>query len=88
MMYRIFESLYCTPETNIILYVNYTGIEIFQIKKYILSQVKMETQHTKNYGMQQKQFQEENLQLNTYIKNKNINQPNYTRQRTRERRRN
>ena len=27
-MYRIVESLYCTPETNITLYVNYTGIKI------------------------------------------------------------
>ena len=26
-MYRIVESLYCTPETNITLYVNYTGIK-------------------------------------------------------------
>ena len=24
-MYRIDESLYCTPETNITFYVNYTG---------------------------------------------------------------
>ena len=27
VMYRIVESLYCTPETNITLNVNYTGIE-------------------------------------------------------------
>ena len=26
-MYRIVESLYCTPETNITLYVNYTLIK-------------------------------------------------------------
>ena len=30
-MYRIVESLYCTPETNITLYVNYTGIKIKKI---------------------------------------------------------
>ena len=30
-MYRIGESLYCTPETNITLYVNYTKI-IFYLK--------------------------------------------------------
>ena len=28
VMYRITESLYCTPETNIIPYVNYIGIKI------------------------------------------------------------
>ena len=27
-MYRIVESLYCTPETNITLYVNHTGIKV------------------------------------------------------------
>ena len=27
-MYRIVESVYCTPETNITLYVNYTRIKI------------------------------------------------------------
>ena len=26
-MYRIVESLYCTPENNITLYVNYTGMK-------------------------------------------------------------
>ena len=39
-MYRIFESLYCTPETNMTLYVNYTGIKIKwkkSLEKYILS---------------------------------------------------
>ena len=29
IMYTIVESLYCTPETNIALYVNYAGIKIF-----------------------------------------------------------
>ena len=32
VMYRIVESLYCTPETNITLYVNYTEIKIKTIK--------------------------------------------------------
>ena len=27
-MYRIIESLYCTPETKVTLYVHYTGIKI------------------------------------------------------------
>ena len=27
-MYRIVESLYCTPDINIILWVNYTGVKI------------------------------------------------------------
>ena len=31
VMYRIVESLYCTPETNFTLYVNYIGIKIFLI---------------------------------------------------------
>ena len=31
-MYRIVESLHCTSETNSMLYVNYTGIEIKNIK--------------------------------------------------------
>jgi len=29
-MYGNVELLYCTPETNITLYVNYTGIKIFK----------------------------------------------------------
>ena len=32
VIYEIVESLYCTPETNIILYVNYTGIKIKYLK--------------------------------------------------------
>ena len=32
-MYRIVESLYCTPETNITLYVNYIGIKVKTKKK-------------------------------------------------------
>ena len=28
VMYGIVESLHCTPETNVTLYVNYTGIKI------------------------------------------------------------
>ena len=32
-MYAIVESLYCTPETNITLYVNCTGIKIKHIVK-------------------------------------------------------
>ena len=32
-MYRIVESLYCTPETNITLYVNCTGIKIKNLIK-------------------------------------------------------
>lgn len=32
-MNRLVESLYCTHETNITLYVNYTGIEINNFKK-------------------------------------------------------
>ena len=29
--YRIVKSLYCTPETNIIQYVNYTQIKIINV---------------------------------------------------------
>ena len=32
-MYGVIESIYCTPETNVTLYVNYTGIKT---KKLIL----------------------------------------------------
>ena len=32
-LYTIVESLYCTPETNIALYVNYTGIKRKNLKK-------------------------------------------------------
>ena len=32
-MYRIDESLYCKPETNITLYANYTGIKFLKISK-------------------------------------------------------
>ena len=32
----IVESLYCTPETNIILYVNYTGIKKKSVKENII----------------------------------------------------
>ena len=35
MMYGIVESLYCTPEANIVLYVNYIGIKIFQKLSYL-----------------------------------------------------
>jgi len=28
VIYRIVASLYCTPETNVTLYINYTGIKI------------------------------------------------------------
>ena len=35
MVYRIVESLYCTPETNIKPYVNYTGIKIENLKNKI-----------------------------------------------------
>ena len=30
VMYRLVESLYCTPETTIALYVNNTGIKILK----------------------------------------------------------
>ena len=30
-MYGIVESLYCIPETNIILYINYTGMKFEKI---------------------------------------------------------
>ena len=33
VIYRIVESLYCTPETNMTLYVKYTGIKIKNIIK-------------------------------------------------------
>ena len=33
MVYGSVESLYCTPETNITLYPNYTGIKFFK-KRY------------------------------------------------------
>ena len=33
VMYASVESLYCTPETNITLYVNYPGINFFLIVK-------------------------------------------------------
>ena len=32
VMYRMVESLYCIPETNITLYVNYTGIFLKKIE--------------------------------------------------------
>ena len=35
VMYRIIKSLYCTPESNITLNVNYTGIKIEYIYIYI-----------------------------------------------------
>ena len=35
-MYRIVESLYCTPEINIMLYVNYTGIKNFKQQNKII----------------------------------------------------
>ena len=35
-MYRIAESLYCTPEANITLYAIYTGMKKILIKKYKL----------------------------------------------------
>ena len=31
--YRVAELLYCTPETNITLYVNYTGMKIKKLNK-------------------------------------------------------
>lgn len=37
VVYRI-ESLYCSPETNITLYDNYTGIKIFNKKRYKIFQ--------------------------------------------------
>lgn len=39
-MYRIFESLSCTPETNKALYVNYTGFTFFkkEAEKHSLDQ--------------------------------------------------
>ena len=39
-MYRTAESLYCTPETSITLYVNYTGI----FNKYFIYLRERETQ--------------------------------------------
>ena len=33
VMYRIVKSLYCTPETNVTLHINYTGIKIKNKKK-------------------------------------------------------
>ena len=36
VMYRIDESLYCTPETNITVYVNYTGIKNLIKKKEMI----------------------------------------------------
>ena len=33
VMYVSFESLYCTPETKITLYVNYNGIKIVKTKR-------------------------------------------------------
>ena len=33
MTYRIVESLYCTPETHVTLYVNFTGIKILNLIK-------------------------------------------------------
>ena len=34
VMYRIVESLYCTPETNITYYVNYTGFILKMGRKH------------------------------------------------------
>ena len=40
VLYRIVEPLYCTPETNVTVYVTYTGIKILKkfknLKHYIL----------------------------------------------------
>lgn len=39
-MYRIIESLYCTPETNTALYANYIGIKIknlIKLNQYVVS---------------------------------------------------
>ena len=44
-MYRIVESLYLIPETNIILYVNYTGIKIKFFKNYTHTHTRAHT-HT------------------------------------------
>ena len=40
-MYRIVESLYCTPEINIRLYVNYTGTKR---QKYFISYIASHTE--------------------------------------------
>lgn len=32
VMYAVAESLYCTPDTNLTVYVNYIGIEINKIQ--------------------------------------------------------
>lgn len=44
--------------------------EIKSKSKSILRDTKMEADHTKTYGMQQKQFSGESLQINAYTKEK------------------
>ena len=46
-MYGTVESLYCTPETNITLHVNYTGIKIFKPTKRI-NKEKIKSQKEQN----------------------------------------
>ena len=38
-MYRIVESLFCTPETNITLYVDYIGIKIKNLIKIFKKEI-------------------------------------------------
>ena len=46
VIYRIVESLHCTPETNITLYVNYTGIFLLEKKKNSHSKIQSKTTAT------------------------------------------
>ena len=41
VMYRIVESLYCTPETNVTLYVNYTRIKKINTNFFLNTQAQV-----------------------------------------------
>ena len=41
VMYKIAESLYCTPETNITLYVNCSSIKIAMVLRFQLMDLKL-----------------------------------------------
>ena len=45
VMYRIIESLYCTPEINISLHVNYTGINKNLKKPFKKKKIKYSNNH-------------------------------------------
>lgn len=50
-IYINIKSLHCTPETNVMLHVNYTPLKNKRKSKNISTQMKMETQHTQTNRM-------------------------------------